>query len=85
MDNKIIDVLGTVAIAVLLGGGCLVQLQNPPAPKVLYLDCYNAEGETMGSLQTTNQGILKGATTEKPFIQCMDDGTYVGDLDIASP
>ena len=85
MNNKIVDALGTVALALLLGGSCLTQLQDPPAPKVLYLDCYSAEGKAMGALQTTDPGILKGATTEKPYIQCMDDGTYAGDLDIASP
>ena len=85
MNNKIVDTLGTVALALLLGGSCLTQLQDPPAPKVLYLDCYSAEGKTMGALQTTDPGILKGAATEKPYIQCMDNGTYAGDLDIASP
>ena len=85
MNNKIVDTLGTVALALLLGGSCLTQLQDPPAPKVLYLDCYSAEGKAMGVLQTTDPGLLKGAATEKPYIQCMDDGTYVGDLDIASP
>lgn len=84
-NRRWLDILGAIAIAVLLGGGCLVQLQDPPAPKVLYLDCYSAEGEAMGSLQTTDAGILKGAGTVKPYIQCMDDGAYVGDLDIASP
>ena len=85
MNNKIVDALGTVALALLLGGSCLAQLQDPPAPKVLYLDCYSAEGKAMGALQTTDSSILKGATVEKPYIQCMDDGTYVGDLDIALP
>ena len=74
MNNKIVDTLGTVALALLLGGSCLTQLQDPPAPKVLYLDCYSAEGKAIGALQTTDPGIL-----------CMDNSTYVGDLDIASP
>lgn len=85
MNNKIVDVLGTIALALLLGGSCLTQLQDPPAPKVLYLDCYSAEGKAMGVLHTTDPDILKGATTEKPYIQCMDNGTYAGDLDISSP
>ena len=85
MNNKIVDTLGTVALALLLGGSCLTQLQDPPAPKVLYLDCYSTDGKAMGALQTTDPGILKGAATEKLYIQCMDNGTYVGDLDIASP
>ena len=84
MNNKIVDTLGTIALALLLGGSCLTQLQDPPAPKVLYLDCYSAEGKAMGALQTTDSGILKGATTEKPYIQCMDNGTYAGDLDMGS-
>ena len=58
MNNKIVDTLGTVALALLLGGSCLTQLQDPPAPKVLYLDCYSAEGKAMGALQTTDLGIL---------------------------
>ena len=85
MNNKIVDTLGIVALTLLLGGSCLTQLQDPPAPKVLYLDCYSAEGKAMGALQTTDPGIFKGAATEKPYIQCMDNSTYVGDLDIASP
>jgi len=85
MNNKIVDTLGIVALTLLLGGSCLTQLQDPPAPKVLYLDCYSAEGKAMGALQTTDPGILKSTATEKPYIQCIDSGTYVGDLDIASP
>ena len=84
MNNKIIDTLGIIALALLLGGSCLTQLQDPPAPKVLYLDCYGSEGKAMGALQTTDSSILKGATAEKPYIQCMDNGTYAGDLDMGS-
>ncbi len=81
-SKKIVDILGTIALAICLGGGTVWTLQSPDAPKTLYLDCYSQDGESLGKLNTTDESLLKGHDGSTPFIQCMDDKVYQGDLDI---
>jgi len=81
-SKKIIDILGTIALAICLGGGTVWTLQSPAQPKTLYLDCYSDKGIPIGNLQTTDTGLLRGHNGTEPFIQCMDDKVYAGDLDV---